>query len=290
MSGDAIVGVLPALTDQRAATRPHAPALHTGHAIVDYAGLRQRIDALAGRIAATAPRQAVVAGCFERGPDLVVAFLATLRAGAVWLPLDPSYPRARLEFMLQDAEPALLLASEAPPAWLSAGRPLLLTGGEGAHPVPPPPRPDELAYLIYTSGSTGEPKGVMVEHRGLVNLGRCQAELFGLDGDGRVLQVASPNFDAFVSEVAMTLWAGACLHLAPRADLMPGPGLAATLAARSITHVTLSPAALGVMQPSDLAPDLALLLAGEAWGEGLLRRRRGRRPSAVRLPGSRSCC
>lgn len=273
MSGDSLdARVLSDLPDRWAVARPDAPALQDGRASLDHAELKRRIDALAGRIATAAPRQAIVAGCFERSLDLVVAFLATLRAGAVWLPLDPGYPRARLEFMLADAAPALLLAAEPPPAWLTEGRALLLTEGEGAAPLPPPPRPDELAYLIYTSGSTGRPKGVMVEHRGLVNLGRSQAGLFGLDGDSRVLQVASPNFDAFVSEVAMTLWAGACLHLAPREALMPGPVLAATLAVRRITHITLSPAALGVLQPADLAPDLAMLVAGEAWGAELLRR------------------
>ena len=266
-------GVLTLALEAIVARQPDAPALDDGTACLTYAALGRRVDALAGRIAARlAVREAVVAAHLSRSSDLIVAFLATLRAGGTWLPLDPAYPRERLDFMLADAQPSLLLvrATDAPPP---AGIEQLVVG-DAAASLPPGRHPaaGDLAYLLYTSGSTGRPKGVAVEHRGLVNLGEAQAATFGVDPSSRVLQFASPNFDAFVSEVAMTLLAGGCLHVATRDALLPGAALAATLRQRGITHVTLPPTALAIMQPEDVAGDLAIIVAGEAVTAALVQR------------------
>jgi thioesterase domain-containing protein/acyl carrier protein len=119
--------------------------------------------------------------------------------------------------------------------------------------------------VIYTSGSTGAPKGVMNEHRGLSNLVAAQAELFGVDASSRMLQFASPSFDASVSEIAVALTQGASLVLAEQADLMPGRPLLTLLARHRITHVTLPPAALPLCEDPELPfTPATLIVAGEA--------------------------
>jgi len=273
MAGGACPTVLTSLLDAAISRCPAAPALDDGETRLSYAELGRRVASLAGRIAVRLPmREAVVGASLSRSSELVIAFLATLRAGGTWLPLDPAYPQERLAFMLADAQPALLLTGQAPPP--AAGIEQIAVADDLPAPasLPAHPSPGELAYLLYTSGSTGQPKGVAVEHRGLVNLAQAQAALFGVAADSQVLQFASPNFDAFVSEVAMALCAAACLHVATREALLPGKSLAATLRRRAITHVTLPPAALAIMQPEDVAPGLAIIVAGEAVGAALVRR------------------
>ncbi len=269
--------VLTDLLAERARQTPTAAALRDSERSITYIELLGLVERLAGQIAwHRLPPEAVVAVSLNRSLELVVAFLATLRAGAAWLPLDPAYPHDRLSFMLAEAAPALLLSERALlaalPPW--SGATLLLEDGDAAPEaaLPPPPSAGQLAYLLYTSGSTGRPKGVLVEHRGLVNLARAQAAFFGVTAESQVLQFASPNFDAFVSEVAMALQAGACLHLATPEALLPGAALAATFRERAVTHVTLPPSALAAMQPSQLAADLTIAVAGEACSAELVRR------------------
>src|SRR5262249_4830849 len=147
-----------------------------------------------------------------------------------YVPLDPSYPSERLAHMLSDSAPVAVLshgparaalqsamaagAPDAPVIDLVADAPLW--AGRPAIPPDIPARgatSGELAYVIYTSGSTGLPKGVMVEHRGVVNLVTAQGEAFDVGPDSRVLQFASFSFDACVWEVFMTLCKGAALCL-----------------------------------------------------------------------------
>ncbi|HEY7770517.1 condensation domain-containing protein, partial [Longimicrobium sp.] len=124
--------------------------------------------------------------------------------------------------------------------------------------------PEHPAYVIYTSGSTGRPKGVLVPLRGVCNVAAAQQRVFGLGPGDRVLQFASFSFDAAAAELLMGLASGAALCLAPREELLPGPGLLALLRRQAVTMVTLPPAALAALPVEELPALRILAVAGEA--------------------------
>ncbi|HEY7770154.1 amino acid adenylation domain-containing protein, partial [Longimicrobium sp.] len=216
----------------------------------------------------------------ERGVEMVVSLLAVLKAGGVYVPLDPSYPAERLAFMLADSGAALLLTRLPLPEGLPphAAEVVCLDAhrerieAESAQAPAPGVLPENLAYVIYTSGSTGTPKGVMVPHRGVPNLAYAQARRFGIDGTSRVLQIASFSFDAAVAEVFDTLLSGATLVTAPGEALLPGPELLETLRSRRVTVCTLTPSVLAILSPDDLPKLRTVVSAGEAVDAATVRR------------------
>ncbi|MBE9500452.1 AMP-binding protein [Streptomyces sp. GKU 257-1] len=133
--------------------------------------------------------------------ELVVAVLAVVKAGGAYVPVDPEYPVERRVFMVEDASPLLVLGPRELAQDLS-GFPETDPGVvvEAAHP----------AYVIYTSGSTGRPKGVVVSHRGVASLARAQVEGLGVSSRSRVLQFASPSFDAAFWELVMAFFRVRC--------------------------------------------------------------------------------
>lgn len=218
----------------------------------------------------------------ERSLEAVVALLGIWKAGGAYLPLDPAYSRDRLAFMVTDAQSAVIVTQPQLMAGMHAlaGNAHLVSLDSSwqsiaAYPAHNPACPvtaGNLAYVIYTSGSTGQPKGALIEHRGLSNLALAQSRAFGVRPTSRVLQVASLNFDASLSEMVMALCCGATLYLAPQSALLPGPPLAQLLEQEAITHVTLTPTTLAVMPPVALPRLHTLIVAGEACAADLVKR------------------
>ncbi|HEX8613863.1 MAG TPA: non-ribosomal peptide synthase/polyketide synthase [Telluria sp.] len=274
------------LFEQQVARAPQAQALEHQGRRLDYAQLNERANQLAHHLRTLGVRpDARVAICAPRGVELVVAILAVLKAGAAYVPLDPAYPQERLDYMLRDSAPVALLTVAGMPvtADVADKLPLLVLDGESQpwlrEPITDPDTaalgltPASLAYVIYTSGSTGQPKGVMVEHRGLCNVAQAQGRTLAIDPASRVLQCASPSFDACVFELVMALCHGAALHVPAPGAVLAGPVLSETLAAHGITHVTLTPAVLNGLDPATgLAGVRTLVVAGEACSRALVER------------------
>ncbi|MFE5039416.1 amino acid adenylation domain-containing protein [Streptomyces sp. NPDC056683] len=241
---------VPQLFAAQAARTPAATALAGDGFALSYAELDARADRLARLLADQGVgRGSLVAVAMERSAELVVALLAVLKAGGAYLPVDPQYPAERIEFMLRDAAPALVLtvadtAATLPPA--APARLVLddpetvraLTDRSGTGPAVAGASPDDAAYAIYTSGSTGVPKGTLVTHRSIDRLVR-ESNFIELTGDDVVAQLSSASFDAATFEIWGALLNGATLAVAP-AGVPSVAELGRFLAEREITAVWLT--------------------------------------------------
>ncbi len=189
------------------------PAILAESGEFDFKWLDERVRELAGRLERAGIGPGRTLGClFKDRRHLATALLAVARAGAIQVALDPALPANRLMAILADSNPTLVLTDDAE-ACSTLGLPLLFIEDSGSHDIEmaPPGDPGETLSILYTSGSTGIPKGVMMVHGGVVNEALEMARLAGIGPGDRVLQFASPGFDASLEEILMTLLAGATL-------------------------------------------------------------------------------
>ena len=269
---------LSGLFEEQAEKTPDATAVVEKEQEVSYKELNKRANRVAHLlIGKGVGPEDVVALAIPRSVEMVVALLGILKAGAAYLPLDPEYPKQRLAFMLEDARPRCVLtirgvAERLPENDLQ----ILLDDPQTEQMIEDsavynvsdkhrtvPLRPQNAAYIIYTSGSTGSPKGVIVTHSGIPSLAAAQSQRMKITSRSRVLQFASANFDAALSEIAMSFFSGSSLVMAPTERYI-GDVLAKTLVEYSITHVTLPPVVLATLPDTrDLSLE-GLIVAGEA--------------------------
>ncbi|HDS1131719.1 TPA: enterobactin synthase subunit F [Stenotrophomonas maltophilia] len=249
---------------------PHAPALVFGDTTLDYATLEARSFALAAQLRAMAVGPgSVVAVALPRSLELVIALVAVLRAGAAYLPLDLAHPDERLARILSSAQPACVLAAAEVSARMD-GVPVLAPDQWTALSFAAPwadPAPGDAAYVIYTSGSTGEPKGVVIEHRAIVNRLLWMREHYGIRSDDRVLQKTPATFDVSVWEFFLPLLCGATLVVAgPDAHRDPTE-LARLVRAHDITTAHFVPSMLDAFLAAPASEGLQLrrvFTSGEA--------------------------
>ncbi|AZE04942.1 non-ribosomal peptide synthetase [Pseudomonas chlororaphis] len=257
---------------------PDALALLGDGIRLTYAQLNQRAERLARYMRMQGVGvEDVVAVALPRSVEMIVSLLAILKAGAAYLSLDPDYPLERLRYMLEDAAPRLLLSNRPISCRLCAACPCvylddpetqaLLAGLSDSPAVSLSSglQVDNAAYVIYTSGSTGRPKAVWVTHRGINSLATSVREAFKITTQSRVLQFASPSFDAAFWDISMALLNGARLVIADADSLLPGEALSRLIDEQGVTHATLPPVGLAVMPRENTLPTLdTLVVAGDA--------------------------
>ncbi|MEU6375590.1 amino acid adenylation domain-containing protein [Streptomyces sp. NPDC046909] len=275
---------LTALLAEQAARTPRAPALlhddDTLDHVLDYAALHARANRLARLlISRGVGPEHLVGVALDRGPDLVVALLAVVKAGAAYLPLDTGYPAERLAFLVQDARPTLILAATEADHGVDHGAPVLLLDEERyAHLDPTevtdaerlqPLRPEHPAYVIHTSGSTGRPKGVVVPHAGIVNRLLWMQATYELGPDDRVLQKTPAGFDVSVWEFFWPLISGAALVPARPGGHRDPAYLAGLIREQRVTTAHFVPSMLRAFLDDPAAPEVSgvlrrVMCSGEA--------------------------
>ena len=257
---------LAALVEAQAARTPDAVAVVQGERTLTYAALIARARRLARQIRVLGAGQDEPVGvCLGRSPDLVVALLAALEAGAPYIALDPDDPPARIGRTLQAAGARCVLTridlesrcGGNGLATICLDREDTAADDGEATPLADGPGPDDLAYIAFTSGSTGAPKGVAIAHRGVVSYLEFLVRTFGLGPSDVVLQLARASFDASVREIFAPLAVGARVVLLADGEAPDAVAILARLRAHQVT-------ALLAVVPSVLRP-----LTGAAEDRGL---------------------
>ena len=248
---DPDVGV-EALVARQALERPEAVAVRAGDRILTYGDLEDRVCALADRLRTYGVGPGALVGVSLQRTELApIAFLAVMRAGGAYLPLDPEFPADRLHWMIEDSQVRLVLADQASAAVLPAapGVRVLDLGTDDDLVIAPAEHADaraacgdDLAYVLYTSGSTGRPKGVQLPRRALVNLVRATAQRPGMGPGDVLVAVTTFSFDIAVLELFLPLAVGGTVVMAARHEVVDGAALRTLIAACDATIMQATPA------------------------------------------------
>jgi amino acid adenylation domain-containing protein len=268
------------LFEEQAARTPEAIAVIFEEQVFSYQELNRRANQLAHHLQKIGVGPETLVGiCVERSLDMVVGILGVLKAGGAYLPLDSSYPKERLAFMISDAKLRIMLAQKRTLEIIPENNTQIILFDEISEKLSTENKENinsgvninSLAYVIYTSGSTGKPKGTLIEHRGVPNLISYIIGLYGLGPNSRFLQFAAFGFDASVTEIFGTLLSGGTLCLAPQETIASAQKLVELIKKQEITVICLPPSLLSVLPIEDTPSLKTVISAGEkcSWGIAL---------------------
>lgn len=260
---------------QQALRTPDSIAIGCGDTNLNYAELELRANQLAGYLRASGLNAGDLAGIYlERSPDMLIALLAVMQAGATYVPLDPIFPAERIRFMMADAGLACLITHSMLRSQLTDCPDLVVELDTSPVAAAPPlgqtpdahATADSLAYVIYTSGSTGQPKGVQLSHRNVVNFLTSMALEPGMTAADRLVAVTTLSFDIAVLELFLPLCTGGCVVIAEREVAADGARLARLIASSNATVMQATPATWQLLLNAGWRghPGLKALCGGEA--------------------------
>ncbi|WP_256734782.1 non-ribosomal peptide synthetase [Variovorax sp. dw_954] len=239
-----------------AALQPERRAIRHGARTMSYRELDEQSNKLAHALRARGVGHGQLVGlCIERGFDMLIGLIGILKAGAAYVPLDPTFPKARLDYYAEDARLSLLLTSAllsgAPRSWcvdaaqrvfeIDAESEWKSGSAEALAPSALDAQEEDPAYVIYTSGSTGKPKGVVVPHRAVSNLIQSMQRAPGIGPRDRLAAVTTLSFDIAVAELMLPLTAGAEIIMVPREVSMDGNQLRALLETEKVSVLQATP-------------------------------------------------
>ncbi|OEU67171.1 MAG: hypothetical protein BBJ57_13615 [Desulfobacterales bacterium PC51MH44] len=236
------------LFEEQAVRYPEHSAIVWQNKQTGYGELNQKTDELAHYLNRQYNIQIEdrVAVILDRSDMLIISLLGILKAGGVYVPIDPSYPKDRIEFMIADSGSKVVLTDSehlflAPAGIATVELPIKISQAENIGCRLPGINSHNLAYVIYTSGSTGRPKAVMIEHRSIINLVMWHRRWYGVNEKSRATLVASPGFDASVWEMLPYLLSGAFIYPVSNDNRNDTEKLIGFYKTNSITHSFVSP-------------------------------------------------
>lgn len=196
----------------------------------------------------------------------IIAALAILKLGAIYLPVDTNYPQERIEYLINDSSLKLLISKDTVSREFNCdilNFDLIELEDFGSENICEEISVTDVAYLIYTSGSTGQPKGVMIEHGSNVNMSLDQIRLFNITSKDKVVWFASVSFDASISEIMMCLFSGATLYIPEEEQIKDKDQFVLFLKHTKSTVVTFPPNYLGLLNQDDISGLRCIITAGE---------------------------
>lgn len=263
------------LFGDQARRNPKLQAIKAPDRNLDYGEL----DQLSSDVACTILRMDIPPGtmipiCIEKSSTLIVALMAILKSGAAYVPLDPSYPSSRIEYILREVKAKIVLTTEttvnrfhdiADITVVSVDKILLQLSESNSRPAPlalPSVDPSDAAYVIFTSGSTGDPKGVVMEHSALSTTIISEAQDYGIYQGMQVLQYSNITFDTSVAGIFTTLTHGGCLCIPSEHNSLNR--LTETINELQAEMVMLTPTVFSLIDLKEIRTLKTLILGGES--------------------------
>lgn len=264
--------IIKELFEEQVEKSPDNIAVVYGNRKLNYRELNEQANKLAWLLNSKGISKGSIIGVMTGNSiETIIGILGILKAGGVYLPIDPEYPKDRIQYMLEDSDAKVLLTQEKVNDAIDVldhfqGHVIEIDDIAELNMDCTNPKLDntteDVAYVIYTSGSTGKPKGVMIKNKGIANLKKFFSAKLGVTDNDRIVQFASVSFDASIWEIFMTLLLGAQLYIVPRDVISSYSSFEEFLNENEITIATLPPTYLANLRPNNIETIRKLVVAG----------------------------